>query len=58
MLLIAFQSYILFGFESRIRKHLCTRFWYSIICQGTSIRRQWMDLFGLRIKLPPVNTSL
>jgi len=26
------------------------RFRYSFICQGTSTRRQWSDLFGLRVK--------
>jgi len=30
---------------------------YSFICQGTSSRRQRSDLFGLRVKLPPVTTS-
>jgi len=34
------------------------RFRYSFICQGTSTRRQRRDLFGLRVKLPPVTTSL
>jgi len=33
-------------------------FRYSFICQGTSTRRQRSDLFGLRINLPPVTTSL
>jgi len=28
----------------------------SFICQGTSIRRP--ELFGLRVKLPPVTISL
>jgi len=28
------------------------------ICQGTSTRRQQSDLCGLRVKLPPVTTSL
>jgi len=32
------------------------RFRYSFICQGTSTRRQRKDLFGLRVKLPPVTT--
>jgi len=27
---------------------------YSFICQGTSTRRQRRDLFGFRVKLPPV----
>jgi len=36
----------------------CRRFRYSFICQGTSTRRQRNDLFGLRVKLPPVTTSL
>jgi len=31
---------------------------YSFICQGNSIRRQRRDLFGFRVKLPPVTTSL
>jgi len=31
---------------------------YSFICQGTSTRRQRSDLFGLRVTLPPVTTSL
>jgi len=35
-----------------------TRFRYSFICSGTSIKRQRIDLFGLRVKLPPVTTSL
>jgi len=30
----------------------------SFICQGTSTRRRWIDLFGLRVKLPLVTTSL
>jgi len=34
------------------------RYRYSFICQGTSTRRQQSDRFGLRIKLPPVITSL
>jgi len=34
------------------------RFRYSFICQGTSTRRQRSGLFGLRVKLPPVTTSL
>jgi len=29
-------------------------FRYSFICQGSSTRRQRSDLFGLRVKLPPV----
>jgi len=33
-------------------------FRYSFICQGTSTRRQRRDLFGLRVKLLPVATSL
>jgi len=31
---------------------------YSFICQGTSTRWQQRDLFGLRVKLPPVTISL
>jgi len=30
------------------------RFRFSFICQGTSTRKQRSDLFGLRVKLPPV----
>jgi len=30
---------------------------FSFICQGTSTKRQRSDLFGLRVKLPPVTTS-
>jgi len=39
---------------------LCSwfRFKYSFICQGISTRRQRSDLFGLRVKLPLVTTSL
>jgi len=33
-------------------------FRYSFICQSTSTMRQRSDLFGLRVKLPPVTTSL
>jgi len=33
-------------------------FRYSFICQGTSTRRQRRVLFGHRVKLPPVTTSL
>jgi len=33
------------------------RFRFSFICQGTSTRRQRSDLFGLRVKLPPVTPS-
>jgi len=32
-------------------------FRYSFICQGTSTRRQRRNIFGLRVKLPPVTTS-
>jgi len=34
------------------------RFRYSFICQGTSTKRERRDLCGLRVKLPPVTTSL
>jgi len=34
------------------------RFRYSLFCQGTSTSRQRSDLFGLRVKLPPVTTCL
>jgi len=34
------------------------RFRYSFIRQGTSTRRQQSDLFGFRVKTPPVTTSL
>jgi len=34
------------------------RFRYSFICLGTSTRRQRSVHFGLRVKLPPVTTSL
>jgi len=34
------------------------RFRYSFICQGTSTRKQWRDLFGHWVKLPLVATSL
>jgi len=34
------------------------RFRSSFICQGTSTRKQRSDLCGLRVKLPPVTTSL
>jgi len=37
---------------------LMIRFRYSFICQGTSTKRQRSDLFDLRVKLPPVTTSL
>jgi len=30
----------------------------SFICRGISNRKQRRDLFGLRVKLPPVTTSL
>jgi len=33
------------------------RFRHSLICQGTSTRRQRSDLFGLRVKLPPPATT-
>jgi len=38
----------------------CLGFRFSFICQGTgnSTRRQRSDLFGLRVKLPPVTTSI
>jgi len=39
----------------------CLNLWvfrYSFICQGTSTRRQRSDLFGRRVNLPPVTTSL
>jgi len=38
--------------------YFINRFRYSFICQGTSTRRQRSDLFGLRVNLPPVTTSL
>jgi len=31
---------------------------YSFICQVTATRKQRRDLFGHRVKLPPVSTSL
>jgi len=31
---------------------------YLFICQNASARRQWRDLSGLRVKLPPVTISL
>jgi len=34
------------------------RFSCSFICQGNSTRKQRSDLFGLRVKLPPVTTSI
>jgi len=37
---------------------LTFRLRYSLICQESSIRRQQSDLFGLRVKLPPITTSL
>jgi len=42
----------------QISKFKVERFRYSFICQGISTRRQRRDLFGLRVKLPPVTTSL
>jgi len=33
-------------------------FRYAFICQDTSTRRQWSDLFDLQVKLPPATTSL
>jgi len=49
--------------------HSCTYFFYydyavfvsfsySFICQGTSTRRQRRELFGLRVKRPPITISL
>jgi len=35
-----------------------TRFRSSFICQGISTRRQRSDLFGFRVKLPSITTSL
>jgi len=35
-----------------------TDFSYTFICQGTLNRRQRSDRYGLRVKLPPVTTSL
>jgi len=37
---------------------IAERFRYSFVCQGTSTRRQRSHLIGLRVKLPPVTTSL
>jgi len=31
---------------------------FIIICQSTTTKRQRSDLFGFRVKLPPVTTSL
>jgi len=41
---------------NEIQAHVAvtSRFRYSFICQGNSTRRQRRDLFGLRVKLPPV----
>jgi len=41
----------------RTRPGYCC-FRYSFICQGTLTRSQRSNLFGLRVKLPPVTTSL
>jgi len=39
------------GFRKKLKG-----FRYSLICQGTSTRRQRSDLCGLRVNLPPVTT--
>jgi len=46
-----------FGFF-RVQLKLAFRLRYSFICHCASTRRQLRDLFGLRVKLPPVTTSL
>jgi len=46
------------AFEIAIQTFERFRFTHLFISQGTSTRRQWIDLFGLRVKLPPVTTSL
>jgi len=47
------SAYALFIFKRGFFNAVC-----SFICQVFSIRRQRRDLFGLRVKLPPVITSL
>jgi len=48
------------SFRMCVEKTVLYRFSYrySFICQGTSTRRQRRDLFGFRVKLPVVTTSL
>jgi len=48
------QLYFAFVFSVKNRVILGTS---SLICQGTSTRRQRNDFFGLRVKLPPVTTN-
>jgi len=45
-------------FEARIMLRFMLRFRSAFICQGTSTRRQRSNLCDLRVKLPPVTTSL
>jgi len=59
--LSSFLSKFLFGHFHRgqnLRGNTATDIWfrfrYLFICQGTSTKRQWRVLFGLRVKLPPV----
>jgi len=42
----------------RVNTNFRFKFKYSFICQDTSTRTERRDLFGLRVKLPPVTTSL
>jgi len=44
--------------SAHISEHFMELSTCSFICQGTSTRRQRSDLFGLRVKLPPVTTNL
>jgi len=42
----------------RLKRKMPSRFRYSFICQGSSTRKQWRNLFGLRVELPPLTTCL
>jgi len=44
--------------RSFLLEAVSNRFRYSFICQGTSTRKQQRNLFGLRVKLPPIITRL
>jgi len=57
-LLLPWVAMLYTNFCVRVIRTWMDRFRSSLICQGTSTRRQQSDHFDLRIKLPPVTTIL
>jgi len=52
------NSHLCLSFFLCLKPNLRFSFGYSFIYQGTSFKKHWSDLFSLRVKLPPVTTSL